>query len=93
VAATIPDSPDRMGIWAPDGRIVNYVYSAGIRDWAGWLDDQHVLAGSYLVPTFQPVARLSAAIRSRRRASAFMCVPSGSACSPSGRRSPALAAR
>ena len=55
VAATIPDSPDKMGIWAPDGRIVNYVYSAGIRDWAGWLDDQHVLAGSYLVPTFQPV--------------------------------------
>jgi hypothetical protein len=55
VAATIPDSPDKMGIWAPDGRVVNYVYSAGIRDWAGWLDDQHILAGSYLNPTFQPV--------------------------------------
>jgi hypothetical protein len=55
VAATIPDSPDKMGIWAPDGRVVNYVYSAGIRDWAGWLDNQHLLAGSYLDPIFQPV--------------------------------------
>jgi hypothetical protein len=55
IAATVPDSPDKMGIWAPDGRVVNWVYGPGIRDWAGWLDDQHVVTGSYLNATYQPV--------------------------------------
>jgi hypothetical protein len=55
IAATVPDSPDKMGIWAPDGRVVNWVYGPGIRDWAGWLDDQHIVTGSYLNATYQPV--------------------------------------
>lgn len=55
VAATKPDSPDQMAIWAPDGRVVNWVYGPGIRDWAGWLDDQHILTGSYLSASFQPM--------------------------------------
>src|SRR5216684_2252339 len=55
IAATVPDSPDKMGIWAPDGRVVNCVYGPGVRDWAGWLDDQHVVTGSYLNATYQPV--------------------------------------
>jgi len=54
VAATVPDSPDKMAIWAPDGRVVNYVSGPGIRDWVGWLDNQHILTGSYLIATFQP---------------------------------------
>jgi len=55
IAATVPASPDKMGIWAPDGRVANWVYGPGIRDWAGWLDDQHILTGSYLNATYQPV--------------------------------------
>jgi hypothetical protein len=54
VAATIPDNSVNMAIWAPDGRIVNYVTGPGIRDWVGWLDNQHILTGSYLDATFQP---------------------------------------
>jgi hypothetical protein len=55
IAATVPADPGKMGIWAPDGRVVNWVYGPGIRDWAGWLDDQHVVTGSYLNATYQPV--------------------------------------
>jgi len=54
IAATRPGSPDQMAIWAPDGRIVNYVTGPGIRDWVGWLDNQRILTGSYLDATFQP---------------------------------------
>ena len=54
VAATAPDSPDRMAIWTPDGRIITWVSGAGIRDWVGWLDNQHILTGSYLNAGFQP---------------------------------------
>jgi hypothetical protein len=54
IAATRPGSPDQMAIWAPDGRVVNYVTGPGIRDWVGWLDNQRILTGSYLDATFQP---------------------------------------
>jgi hypothetical protein len=54
VAATSPDSPDKMDIWTPDGRVITWVDGAGIRDWAGWLDHQHILTGSYLNASFQP---------------------------------------
>jgi hypothetical protein len=54
IAATSPDNSVNMAIWAPDGRIVNYVTGPGIRDWVGWLDNQHILTGSYLDATFQP---------------------------------------
>jgi len=53
VAATSPDAPDRMAIWTPDGRVLTWVDGAGIRDWVGWLDDQHILTGSYLNVGFQ----------------------------------------
>jgi hypothetical protein len=54
VAATSPDAPDRMAIWTPDGRVITWVDGAGIRDWVGWLDFQHILTGSYLNASFQP---------------------------------------
>lgn len=55
VAATTADSPDHMAIWTPDGRIITWVPGAGTRDWVGWIDDQHVLTGSYLNAGFQPM--------------------------------------
>jgi hypothetical protein len=54
VAAATPDAPDEMGTWMPDGRLLGWVDGAGIRDWAGWIDDQHILTGSYLNAGFQP---------------------------------------
>lgn len=54
VAATSPNSPDRMAIWTRDGGVITWVDGAGIRDWVGWLDYQHVLTGSYLNATFEP---------------------------------------
>jgi hypothetical protein len=54
VAATTPDAPDRMAIWTPDGRVITWVDGAGTRDWVGWLDDHHILSGSYLNARFQP---------------------------------------
>jgi len=54
VAATSADAPDRMLIWTPDGRVITWVDGAGTRDWVGWIDDQHVLSGSYLNAGFQP---------------------------------------
>jgi len=54
VAATSADAPDRMLIWTPDGRVITWVDGAGTRDWVGWMDDQHVLTGSYLNAGFQP---------------------------------------
>jgi hypothetical protein len=56
IAATVPADPGKMGIWTPDGRVITWVYGAGTRDWAGWLDDEHILTGSYLNATFQPEA-------------------------------------
>src|SRR5216683_1347967 len=53
VAATSPDAPDRMLIWTPDGRVLTWVDGAGTRDWVGWIDDQHILTGSYLNAGFQ----------------------------------------
>ena len=43
-----------MLIWTPDGRVLTWVDGAGTRDWVGWLDDQHILSGSYLNASFQP---------------------------------------
>jgi hypothetical protein len=54
IAATSPDDPAKMAIWWPDGRVLTYVDGPGIRDWAGWLDDHHILTGSYLDAGFQP---------------------------------------
>jgi hypothetical protein len=42
-----------MAIWTPDGRIITWVDGARTRDWVGWLDDQHILTGSYLNAGFQ----------------------------------------
>jgi hypothetical protein len=56
IAATVPADPGKMGIWTADGRVITWVYGAGTRDWAGWLDGEHVLTGSYLNATFQPTA-------------------------------------
>lgn len=54
VAATVPGAQGEMAIWTPDGRVITYVDGPGARDWAGWIDDQHILTGSYLDSAFQP---------------------------------------
>src|SRR5713101_9556705 len=53
VAATSPDALDRILVWTPDGRVLTWVDGAGTRDWVGWIDDQHILTGSYLNAGFQ----------------------------------------
>src|SRR6266851_125541 len=53
VAATSADAPDRMLIWTSDGRVLTWVDGAGTRDWAGWIDDEYILTGSYLNAGFQ----------------------------------------
>ncbi|HEX9561376.1 MAG TPA: hypothetical protein VGA76_09090 [Candidatus Dormibacteraeota bacterium] len=53
VAATSPDALDRILIWTLDGRVLTWVDGAGTRDWVGWIDDQHILTGSYLNAGFQ----------------------------------------
>jgi hypothetical protein len=58
IAATSPDDPAKMAIWVPDGRVLTYVDGPGVRDWAGWFDDQHLLTGSYLDAGFQPTVSM-----------------------------------
>jgi len=33
--------------------LLTWVGGAGTRDWVGWIDDQHILTGSYLNAGFQ----------------------------------------
>lgn len=54
MAATRPDAQTEMGIWRRDGTVANYVDGPGVLDWAGWLDDQTIVIGSYRDPAWQP---------------------------------------
>lgn len=54
MAATNPDAQTEMAIWRRDGTVANYVDGPGVPDWAGWLDDQTIVVGSYLNPGWQP---------------------------------------
>lgn len=54
MAAVNPDAQTEMALWRSDGTVANYVDGAGAQDWAGWLDDQTIVVGSYLNPTWQP---------------------------------------
>ena len=56
VAATDPNYPQHMAIWRrADGLIANWVYSPGISEWAGWLDNQTIIIGSYHDSSWTPV--------------------------------------
>jgi hypothetical protein len=54
IAAADPDQPGRLDFWRPGGEIATWVDGPGSRDWAGWLDNSHVLIASAYEVTFQP---------------------------------------
>jgi len=54
MAATPPDNPKVMAIFSTNGNIWTYMDGPGVRDWAGWLDDQTIMTGSYINSTWQP---------------------------------------
>ncbi len=55
VAATDPNIPQHMAIWRrSDGLIANYTSSPGLTDWAGWLDSETLIIGSYRDGTWTP---------------------------------------
>jgi hypothetical protein len=62
VAAADPNNPDHMAIWRHDGSIGNYATASGnLHDWAGWIDNENLIVGSYFngtwVPTVENVIR------------------------------------
>jgi hypothetical protein len=46
VAATSPNDPSKMAIWAPNGNVYTYIDGPGLHDWAGWIDDDTIITGS-----------------------------------------------
>ncbi len=54
MAATPPTNPKVMAIYSTNGNIWTYLDGPGVRDWAGWLDDQTIMTGSYLDSTWPP---------------------------------------
>jgi len=54
VAAAPPTNPKVMAIYATSGNVYTYLDGPGLRDWAGWLDDQTILTGSYTDPNWTP---------------------------------------
>ncbi len=55
IAAALPDSPNEMGIWRhSDGLAVNQLDGPAALDWAGWLDDETIIVGSYIDANWQP---------------------------------------
>lgn len=46
VAAAEPDNPRWLGIWRPDGTIALQMDTPDSHDWVGWIDGDHILAGS-----------------------------------------------
>lgn len=53
VAAAKPDNDRQLAFWRRGGDIATWVDGPGSRDWAGWLDDTHVLVTSASAD-FQP---------------------------------------
>ena len=54
MAAARPDAPTLTGIWRSDGTVANYLDGPGPLDWAGWLDGETVVIGSYANPNWEP---------------------------------------
>lgn len=54
VAATPPTNPNVMAIYRSNGNVATYIDGPGVRDWAGWLDDQTIVTGSYSDPAWTP---------------------------------------
>jgi len=48
MAATSPDNPAAMAIYERNGNVYTYVDGPGLHDWAGWIDDKHIIVGSEL---------------------------------------------
>jgi hypothetical protein len=46
VAAAKPDNDRQLAFWRKGGTIATWVDGPGSREWAGWLDDTHVLVAS-----------------------------------------------
>ena len=56
VAATDPNITGHMAIWRrSDGLFANYIDGPGLNDWAGWLDDETIMVGSYTDGSWTPV--------------------------------------
>ncbi len=56
IAAARPGAENEMAIWRrADGLVANYVGGPGGLDWAGWLDDETIVVGSYRDQTWQPI--------------------------------------
>ena len=53
IAAADNTNPARLGIWRPDASIAMEIDGPGVGDWAGWLDQNHVVVGSYARPTWE----------------------------------------
>jgi hypothetical protein len=43
-----------MAIYSTNGNIWTYMDGPGVHDWAGWLDDETIMTGSYINSTWQP---------------------------------------
>jgi hypothetical protein len=43
VAATIPETPTRLGFYRPDGTVATWIDGPDKRYWAGWIDQTHVV--------------------------------------------------
>jgi hypothetical protein len=54
VAAAEPATPERLGFWRPDGTEETWVNGAGANNWAGWLDQGHIVIASHTNASFQP---------------------------------------
>jgi hypothetical protein len=47
IAAAMPNYPYNVGLWQPSGTVLAYdIIGPGPRDWAGWLDNDHLLVAS-----------------------------------------------
>lgn len=56
MAAARPGAEDQMAIWRrADGLVANYVGGPGGLDWAGWLDGETLVIGSYRDLTWKPI--------------------------------------
>ena len=46
MAAAQPDDDSRLAFYRPGGAIATWVTGPGRREWAGWLDNEHVIVAS-----------------------------------------------
>jgi len=61
VAAADADNPERLDFWRQAGTIASWVDGPSRNDWAGWLDNTHVVVASSTIAGYPPhIVKLSA---------------------------------